>query len=384
MAILNKYKKIQEELGIIGQSEQIRELVELVISIAPTNISVLITGESGTGKEVFAKAIHQLSPRKDKSLISVNCGAIPEGILESELFGHEKGAFTGAVATKKGYFELADGGTILLDEIGEMPLQTQVKLLRVLETGEFMRVGSGDLRTANVRVIAATNRDLGQMVKQALFRKDLYYRLKAVAMYIPPLRERREDIPLLLDSFVEEIITKEKIDFAGFTEDALETLYHYSWPGNVRELRNFLETIMILARGQMVTPQMAREHLSHYEEPIEVSPTLPMPIGINVEEAERELVYKALVSLGMEIKEMKGLLVQFLERFNGPLGGGRVYSPVETHHAEDIEIKPLDELERETIEKAMDKYRGNRRKVARALNISERTLYRKIKEYDLT
>jgi len=383
LAILNKYKKIQEELGIIGQSEQIRELVELIISIAPTNISVLITGESGTGKEVFTKAIHQLSPRKDKSLISVNCGAIPEGILESELFGHEKGAFTGAVAAKKGYFELADGGTILLDEIGEMPLQTQVKLLRVLETGEFMRVGSGELWNVNVRVIAATNRDLGQMVKQALFRKDLYYRLKAVAMYIPPLRERREDIPLLLDSFVEEIISKEKIEFAGFTEDALETLYHYSWPGNVRELRNFLETIMILARGQMVTSQMAREHLSHYEEPIEVSPTLPMPIGINVEEAERELVYKALVSLGMEIKEMKGLLVQFLERFNGPFGGGRVYSPVETRDSEDIEIKPLDELERETIEKALDKYRGNRRKVARALNISERTLYRKIKEYDL-
>lgn len=384
MAILNKYKKIQEELGIIGKSEQIRELVELVISIAPTNISVLITGESGTGKEVFAKAIHQQSPRKDRSLISVNCGAIPEGILESELFGHEKGAFTGAVATKKGYFELADGGTILLDEIGEMPLQTQVKLLRVLETGEFMRVGSGELRNVNVRVIAATNRDLGQMVKQALFRKDLYYRLKAVAMYIPPLRERREDIPLLLDSFVEEITIKEKIEFAGFTEDALETLYHYYWPGNVRELRNFLETIMVLARGQMVTSQMVREHLSHYEEPIEVSPTLPMPIGMNVEEAERELVYKALVSLGMEIKEMKGMLLQFLERFNGPFTGGRVYSPVDTHHAEDIEIKPLDELERETIEKALDKYRGNRRKVARALNISERTLYRKIKEYDLT
>lgn len=384
MAILNKYKKIQEELGIIGQSEQIRELVELIISIAPTNISVLITGESGTGKEVFTKAIHQLSPRKDKSLISVNCGAIPEGILESELFGHEKGAFTGAVAAKKGYFELADGGTILLDEIGEMPLQTQVKLLRVLETGEFMRVGSGELQNANVRVIAATNRDLGQMVKQSLFRKDLYYRLKAVAMYIPPLRERREDIPLLLDSFVEEITSKEKIEFAGFTEDALETLYRYSWPGNVRELRNFLETIMVLARGQTVTSQMVREHLSHYEEPIEVSHTLPMPIGINVEEAGRELVYKALVSLGMEIKEMKGLLVQFLEHFNGPFSGGRIYSPVETRHAEDIEIKPLDELERETIEKALDKYRGNRRKVARALNISERTLYRKIKEYELT
>jgi transcriptional regulator with PAS, ATPase and Fis domain len=383
LVILNKYKKIQEELGIIGQSEQIRELVELIISIAPTNISVLITGESGTGKEVFAKAIHQLSPRKGENLISVNCGAIPEGILESELFGHEKGAFTGAVATKKGYFELADDGTILLDEIGEMSIQTQVKLLRVLETGEFMRVGSGELRNVNVRVIAATNRDLGQMVKQKLFRKDLYYRLKAVAMYIPPLRERREDIPLLLNSFVDDILHKGNIEFAGFTEDAMETLYHYSWAGNVRELLNFTETIVILARGEKVTSQMVRDHLYHYEEPVEVPTTLPMPVGINVEDAERELVYKALVSLGLEIKEMKGMLLKFLERFNGPFKEGVVYEPVETHRSGDAEIKPLDELERETIEKALDKFRGNRRKVARALNISERTLYRKIKEYDL-
>lgn len=383
MAILNKYKKIQEELGIVGQSEQIRELIELVISIAPTNISVLITGESGTGKEVFAKAIHQLSPRRHKSLVTVNCGAIPEGLLESELFGHEKGAFTGAIASKKGYFELADGGTIFLDEIGEMSLQTQVKLLRVLEAGEYMRVGSAELRTVDARVIAATNRDLGQMVKQRTFRKDLYYRLKAVAIHIPPLRERREDIPLLLETMVKEILSREKIEFAGFTEEALETLYQYSWPGNVRELRNFVETIVILARGQKVTSQMVREHLSHYEETVEVSTTLPMPLGINVQEAERELVYKALVSLGLEIKEMKGLLLQFFERLNGVMPGGMMYEPVESSAAQDMEIKPLEEIERETIARALDKFRGNRRKVARVLNISERTLYRKIKEYGL-
>lgn len=383
MALLNKYKKIQEELGIVGQSEQIRELVELVISIAPTNISVLITGESGTGKEVFAKAIHQLSPRKNKSMVTVHCGAIPEGLLESELFGHEKGAFTGAIAAQKGYFELADGGTILLDEIGEMSLQTQVKLLRVLETGEYMRVGSGELRTVDARVIAATNRDLGQMVKQRTFRKDLYYRLKAVAIHIPPLRERREDIPLLLDALVKDVLSREKIEFAGFTEDALETLYQYSWPGNVRELRNFLETIVILARGQKVTSQMAREHLSHYDDTVEISTTLPMPLGINVQEAERELVYKALVSLGLEIKEMKAMLLQFFDRLNGNFPGGMVYEPVEPSAAQDMEIKPLDEIERETIARALDKFRGNRRKVARVLNISERTLYRKIKEYGL-
>lgn len=383
MAILNKYKKIQEELGIIGASEQIRELVELVISIAPTNISVLITGESGTGKEIFAKAIHRLSPRNSKSMITVNCGAIPEGLLESELFGHERGAFTGAIATKKGYFEMADGGTIMLDEIGEMALQTQVKLLRVLETGEFMRVGSGDLRKVDVRVIAATNRDLRQMVQQRQFRKDLYYRLKAVAIHLPPLRERRDDIPLLLNAFVTEITEENKIKFGGFTEEAEGIIYNYSWPGNVRELRNFVETVLVLARGEPITPGMVREHLSHYEEPVTVSTSLPMTLNRSVEEAERELIYKALVSLGLEVKEMRAAMMQFLERFNGRNGDDISYSTVAAYPA-DKEIKALDDLEREMIERALDKFRGNRRKVARALNISERTLYRKIKEYGLT
>ncbi len=380
MALLNKYKKIQEELGIIGQSEAIRELIELVISVAPTNISVLISGESGTGKEVFAKAIHILSPRKDKPLISVNCGAIPEGLLESELFGHEKGAFTGAIATKKGYFELADGGTILLDEIGEMPLQTQVKLLRVLESGEFMRVGSGELRKVDVRIIAASNRDLGQMVQENHFRKDLYYRLKAVAMHIPPLRERREDILLLLEHFVIEITEKEKLEFSGFTDDALQVIHDYSWPGNVRELRNFVESIVVLARGQKVTAAMVREHLSHYEEPVKVS-MLPMRMEQSVEEAERELIYKALVSLGLEMKDVKSALLQLSQRLDTLIQNGVYASPGGFGSNDDV--KPLDEMERELIEKALDKFRGNRRKVARAVNVSERTLYRKIKEYGI-
>ncbi len=382
MAILNKYKKIQEELGIIGESETIRELVELVMSVAPTNITVLLTGESGTGKEIFARAIHKLSPRKNNPLISVNCGAIPEGLLESELFGHEKGAFTGAVSTKKGFFELADTGTIFLDEIGEMPIQTQVKLLRVLETGEFMRVGSGELRKVDVRVIAATNRDLGKMVQQKHFRKDLYYRLKAVTMYIPPLRERREDIPLLLKKFAEEVVKNERIEFAGFTDEAIEIMSRHNWPGNVRELRNFVETIIVLARGQRIDAQMVREQLLQYEEPVEVATALPMPLNMTREDAERELVYKALVSLGLEIKEMKSILMQMLERMNGGFRNGMVYSPVEAE-VENQEIKPLDEMEREMIERALEKFGGNRRRVARALNISERTLYRKIKDYNL-
>ncbi len=379
MSLLNKYRKIQEDLGIVGKSEKTRELVELAYSVAPTNISVLITGESGTGKEIFAKAIHTLSPRKDKPMISVNCGAIPEGLLESELFGHEKGAFTGAVNTKKGYFELADNGTIFLDEIGEMPIQTQVKLLRVLESGEFMRVGSGELRKVNVHIIAASNRDLGEMVQKGQFRKDLYYRLKAVSLHIPPLRERREDIPLLIDNFVKETTKKNDLDFAGFTEEAQDMFFDYSWPGNVREVKNFVETIVVLARGQKVTSDMVREHLQHYQEQAEMNYALPVPSGRSVEQAERELVYKALVSLGVEVREMKNILMQLSNRLNGDYDRNMII----TEARDEEEIKPIDELEREMIEKALHKYQGNRRRAARALNMSERTLYRKIKEYDL-
>jgi len=379
LPLLNKYKKIQEELGIIGKSEKMRELVEVIYSVAPTDISVLITGESGTGKEVFAKAIHELSPRKDKPMISVNCGAIPEGLLESELFGHEKGSFTGAVGTKKGYFELADGGMIFLDEIGEMPIQLQVKLLRVLESGEFMRVGSGELHKVNVHIIAASNRDLGEMVKRGQFRKDLYYRLKAVSLQIPPLRERREDIPLFIEHFLDTTLQKNNIEFDGFAEDAMDMLRNYSWPGNVRELKNLVETIVVLARGQKVTTEMLREHLLHYEDQPEVNYALPVPSGRTIEQAERELVYKALVSLGVEVREMKNILTRLAERVNGNYPRDMII----TEAQEEEDIQPMDELERKMIEKALHKYQGNRRRAARALNMSERTLYRKIKEYDL-
>ncbi len=377
-------EKIQQQVGIVGRSQAIRDLVRQIVSIAPTDLSVLITGESGTGKEVVAKAIHELSPRRNKPMISVNCGAIPEGILESELFGHEKGAFTGAVASKKGYFELADGGTIFLDEIGEMPLQTQVKLLRVLENGEFMRVGSGEVRRVDVRVIAATNRDLAIMVQQGQFRQDLYFRLKAASIFIPPLRERREDIPLLIDHFVQQVLHRNNIEFAGFTEEAMQLLLTYDWPGNVRELRNVIETVIILAGGKKITVDLIREHLMHYEEHVEVSDNLPILAGTTVDRAERELIYKALVSLGVEMREMKQILLEIERKIeNGNPVGIPMPPPVAVTRPEDIEIKPLDELEREMIEKALEKFRGNRRKAARALNISERTLYRKIKEYGL-
>ncbi|OPX35678.1 sigma-54-dependent Fis family transcriptional regulator [candidate division KSB1 bacterium 4484_188] len=378
MVVLNKYKKIQESLGIIGRSEGIREVIEQIMSVAPTNISVLITGESGVGKEIVAKAIHQLSPRNGKQMISVNMGAIPEGLLESELFGHERGAFTGAIAMKKGYFELADGGTIFLDEIGETPLQTQVKLLRVLETGEFMRVGSGALRKVSVRVIAATNRDLSSMVQHNQFRKDLYYRLKAVSINIPPLRQRREDILPLMEHFLNETIRENKIEFAGFTPDALSIIENYHWPGNIRELKNFVESVTVLSAGKKVNAEFVRSHLKYYEEEPETISALPMRVNKSVDQTERELIYKALLSLGVEMREMKAILVDL---------HNQIHQPVNRGDFEDAswnrEVQPIEEMEKQMVKRAMQKFHGNKRKAANALKISERTLYRKLKEYEI-
>jgi transcriptional regulator with PAS, ATPase and Fis domain len=378
MVLLDKYKKIQKDLNIIGNSEKMREVIEQVMSVAPTNISVLITGESGVGKELIAKAIHKLSPRRDKQMISFNCGAIPEGLLESELFGHEKGAFTGAISTKKGYFELADGGTIFLDEIGETPLQTQVKLLRVLESGEFMRVGSGELRRVDVRIIAATNRELSEMVRSKYFRKDLYYRLKAVTIYIAPLRERREDIPLLLDYFVKQAVENNKIQFEGFSEEALAIIKNYNWMGNIRELKNFVDSVVILSAGKKVTSELVREHLMDYEEVTDGSSLLPVHIRTDVDQAERELIYKALLSLGVEVRDMKQILLNMNQNVNHQVMQGEVE---DVNYGE--EIQPIEEMEKQMIKKALIKYHGNKRKAAQALQISERTLYRKLKDYDL-
>jgi transcriptional regulator with PAS, ATPase and Fis domain len=378
MVLLNKYKKVQEQLNIVGNSERIREVIELVMSVAPTNISVFISGESGVGKELVAKAIHELSPRKDKPIISVNLGAIPEGLLESELFGHEKGAFTGAIATKKGYFELAHDGSIFLDEIGETPLKTQVKLLRILESGEFMRVGSGVLRKVDVRIIAATNRDLAEMVRKNHFRKDLYYRLKTVTIFVPPLRERPEDILPLIRNFIEQAKVQNNVDLKGFTSDALNLLENYSWPGNVRELKNFIDSIVVLAKGKEVNTSMVREQLQMFEEVGDVSTILPMPLHKSVEEAERELIYKALLSLGIEMREMK----EILANINRQVKSAKTNINIEdAMYYEDIQ--PIEEMEKQMIRKALQKFQGNKRKAANALQISERTLYRKLREYEI-
>jgi len=249
----DSYESLKREIGFYGSSPQVEEIIRTLITVAPTDLSVLITGESGTGKEVIARAIHRMSNRADKPLVAVNTGAIPEGILESELFGHEKGSFTGATGQKKGYFEAADTGTIFLDEIGEMSLNTQVKLLRVLEESEFMRVGGTKTHKVDVRLIAATNKDLETAVQNNEFRRDLYYRLKAITIHIPPLRKRKQDIPLLVRELAENYIHDQKITFKGFSPEAIELMTQYHWPGNVRELRNFVETAIILNRGEKVT-----------------------------------------------------------------------------------------------------------------------------------
>ncbi|MCB0283241.1 MAG: sigma-54-dependent Fis family transcriptional regulator [Calditrichae bacterium] len=378
-----KFQELKSLTGFYGRSQKVEDLLQTIAMVAPTDLSVLIIGESGTGKEVVANAIHSLSQRKSKTLISVNCGAIPEGILESELFGHEKGSFTGAVGQKKGYFEAAHKGTIFLDEIGEMSLNTQVKLLRVLETSEFMRVGGTDIQKVDVRLIAATNRNLEQAVNENEFRRDLYYRLKAITLEIPPLRRRKEDIPELVALFAKQYAEKNNITFKGFSPDAVEEMMRYEWPGNVRELRNFIETSIILNRGEVVRSEFVLSSLN-----IRSSHTdaLPMPVNKSPEQAERELIYRTLIALKLDMTELKQMFSNFLQR--GIQERSYNELPDEEIIGNEIgvnEIKPttLSGMEREMIKETLNKYAGSRRKTARALQISERTLYRKIKEYGL-
>ncbi len=372
---------LQEKTGFWGVSAEVEELLRTVEMVAPTDLSVLINGESGTGKEVIANAIHQVSPRKIHPLISVNCGAIPEGILESELFGHEKGSFTGAIAQKKGYFEAANHGTIFLDEIGEMPLNTQVKLLRVLETSEFMRVGGTTTHKVDVRIIAATNKDLEKAVDKNEFRRDLYYRLKAITIHIPPLRRRREDIPILIENFSNSYAQKNNIDFKGFAPDALQLLKEYNWPGNVRELKNFVETAIILNRGEIVHSQYVRNALKieQYHAP---SANLPVHLNKTPDQAERELIYRTLMALKLDINEIKDMLNRLFQ-YGIPTPAKPLDGEGGIDNLKEIKPTTINGMEREMIKNTLQKYGGSRRKTARALQISERTLYRKIKEYGL-
>lgn len=363
-------EEFKKKYGIIGNSHEINDLVDVVMQVAGSDITILIYGESGVGKEVFARAIHQSSRRANKDLISVNCGAIPEGILESELFGHKKGAFTGALENRKGYFELASGGTLFLDEIAEMPLTTQVKVLRAIEFKEFMRIGAETVTKVDLRIIAATNKDLQEEVKDKRFREDLYFRLKAVSLSIPPLRNRKEDIEELTHYFINNYAEKNKIKLPTITRDAIDVLLSYSWPGNVRELRNAVETAIALNTNGVLDANSFSSILINKEN-TNTERNLPVYLRKSPEEADRELLYRALFEIKKDLIELKDLIIHH-------------HQQTEESEKENIERSlSINELEKEAIKEALDRTRGSKRKAAKLLNISERTLYRKIKQYNL-
>ena len=384
------FEQFQNEFGILGKSAAIQQIFETIEHVAPIDISVLVIGESGTGKELVAQAIHKRSRRGAKPLIIVNCGAIPEGIIESELFGHEKGAFTGAIGLRKGYFEMADGGTIFLDEIGEMPLNAQVKILRVLEGKEFTRVGSADPKKADVRIVAATNRELDQEVQNGTFRQDLYFRLHAVTIPVPPLRARKEDIPLLARKFADQFCKENHIEFQGFDESAFTEMQNYHWPGNIRELKNLIERIIILEKGNRIDQQVMLKQIDSGNAGVR---NLPIYVNRPAEQIEREFIYRALLDMKSEISQLREIILTrlfpprrlkswepedtiILTKEDGEI----VYNELPS---ESRSIPSLEEMEKKLIEETLNRYDGNKRKTAKSLKISERTLYRKIKDYNL-
>jgi transcriptional regulator with PAS, ATPase and Fis domain len=384
-------EEICERFGIVAESMEMREILHVVQQVAPSDITVLITGESGTGKEIVATSIHKLSDRSERPMISVNCGAIPEGIIESELFGHEKGAFTSASEQRKGYFELADKGTIFLDEIAELPQQTQVKFLRVLENGEFMRVGSGVIKHVDVRIIAATNRDIEEEVTDGQFRADLYYRLRSVNIRIPPLRERRDDIVPLVKKFADDFVRSAKMSFGGFSSNAIDALIEYDWPGNIRELRNVVESLIVLEPGREIHAEEVRRFLSKMHRPdirhgIFDDRRLPVHLHKSSEQAERELIYRALLEMRKDILELKDFLMnRHSQPQNVHLLPASAYNENDRNVKNEMieELPSIEEMEKSLINEALRRTGGRRREAAKALQISERTLYRKIKEYGL-
>jgi DNA-binding NtrC family response regulator len=378
----------RRQIGIIGSNEKTLRIIETIEGIAPTKVTVLISGESGTGKELIARAIHARSGRRAKPFIAVNCGALPQGVLESELFGHEKGSFTGAIAQRKGRFEIADGGTLLLDEVGEMPLGTQVKLLRVLEEEKFMRVGGSADVKVDVRVIASTNKNLWQLVETGDFRADLYYRLNVVAIDVPPLRDRKEDIPALFRAVVEEASRKNHVEFGGISDAAMAALAEYRWPGNVRELKNLVESLVVLKAGKPVDLGDLPDQM------VSGGRNLPATVGRPRSEGERDL-------LMWRLSQMERLLVEMdrkIETLAASVGKGDLagkqpvivpggVTAVDPQDAEgDLAVRAgasIKDVERKLIERTLREVGGNRKRTAALLGMGERTLYRRMKQYDL-
>lgn len=405
---------IKQRFGIIGGSPLINRAIDIARQVAPTDITVLITGESGSGKEVFSHIIHQLSSRKHGPFIAVNCGAIPEGTIDSELFGHEKGSFTGAHEARKGYFEVVNGGTIFLDEVGELPIGTQARLLRVLESGEYIRVGSSKVQKTNVRVVAATNVEMFEAVKAGKFREDLYYRLNTVPLKIPPLRDRKEDIHVIFRKFVADFSDKYRSPNVTLDEGAVQVLINYTWPGNVRQLRNIAEQIAVLEKERHISAQTLLSYI-----PTDNQTSLPMRLNQNSNKedySERDILYKVLFDMKKDMVELKKLVVDIINHGDGvsnfaadnphvinalyedldmpqndstltiqqPLNHTRADNYHLTHEAEEVEESlSLVDKEADMIKKALKKHKGKRKAASEELGISERTLYRKIKELNL-
>ena len=406
---------VKQRFGIIGNDPILNRSLEKAVRVSPTDISVLVTGESGVGKENIPKIIHQLSHRKHAKYIAVNCGAIPEGTIDSELFGHEKGAFTGATATRKGYFEVADGGTIFLDEVGELPLTTQVRLLRVLENGEFIKVGSSQVQKTNVRIVAATNLQMDNAIQKGKFREDLYYRLSTIEISLPPLRERKEDIHLLFRKFAADFAQKYSMPTIRLTDEAIQVLTNYRFPGNIRQLRNIAEQISVVEENRLIAPEKLIQYLPNNRG------NLPAIIGgsssSNSDFAnERDIMYKILFDMRNDINDLKKLTLDIMKSGNideikeenhqliekiyqeqrpsesrdievvqipqaASVENQNTYDYIET--IEEDESLSLQDKEVEMIKKSLEKNNNKRKLAAQELGISERTLYRKIKQYDL-
>ena len=397
--------KIKQRFGIVGNSPLLLRAIERAAKVAPIDLSVLVIGESGTGKEFFPKIIHALGPRKHNKYIAVNCGAIPEGTIDSELFGHEKGAFTGAVASRKGYFEEADGGTIFLDEVAELPLTTQARLLRVLETGEFIKVGSSEVQRTNIRVVAATNVNMLKAVEQGRFREDLYYRLSTVTINVPPLRERGNDIRLLARKFASDFSERYHTPQITFDDDYLRLMLHYRWPGNVRQLENVVDQLALFDAGNVVTEHAVASHLPDIA--ADYTPALKGETGLHTYGNEREILFNMIFRLQRELDNVRSELSELRGKAHDAHGkpvesASRLLAPVAAHANTVVDTiavpvdepvvdtvtlpddkATLEETEKETIRRALQRNDGRRKATAQELNISERTLYRKIREYGL-
>ncbi|MEY3237424.1 MAG: hypothetical protein RI883_1525 [Bacteroidota bacterium] len=408
-------QQIKQRFEVIGNAPLLNRALEVAIQVAPTDISVLVTGESGTGKEIIPQVIHNLSSRKHGEYIAVNCGAIPEGTIDSELFGHEKGSFTGAHGSRQGYFEVANGGTIFLDEVAELPMQTQVRLLRVLETGEFIRVGSSKPIKTNVRVVAATNENMQKAIASGKFREDLFYRLSTVPIALPPLRNRKEDIHLLFRKFASDFADKYRMPSVRLSEDAVQVLMNYGWPGNIRQLKNLVEQISVIETSRELDAAMILSYLPAEREKV------PAIMGEGGAEnfSERELMYKFLFDMKKDLSDLKKLVIELVHQnsdfslsndqtaivnrlykeVNPNFGQSRILPSSTENNSNEFQEAPetedfetheeveeslsLEDREKELIQKALEKHRGKRKYAAAELGISERTLYRKIKEYNL-